>query len=114
MNREGAMTRRQTRRRNKRQKKKGRQGFDKLSPGNVYPTASGCSRRRYFAPFTSTNSSTLARSRMAWGVAVTVAASPLFNETWILLGRLVQICPPRRLGSSLKFRLRRARGLVRD
>src|SRR3954449_10530211 len=62
------------------------------------------------ALFTSTKSSTLAKSRRCCGVALIVAEVPLLRAGWSLLGRLVQIWPPRRLGISLKFLLRTAMG----
>src|SRR5687768_8537912 len=49
---------------------------------------------------------------MCWGVALTVAEAPRSRLGWTLLGRLVQITPPRRLGISLKLRLRRSMGPV--
>src|SRR3954470_4933180 len=51
-------------------------------------------------------SATLFRSLAAWAVTFTLAAKPGISSGWTLLGRLVQIWPPRRLGSSLKFLLR--------
>ena len=47
-------------------------------------------------------------------MALIVAEAPCVRSGWTLLGRLVQMTPPRRLGSSLKFRLRRAMGLLTD
>src|SRR3954451_14627631 len=56
------------------------------------------------------NSATLFRSFAACAVTLTLAAAPGLSSGWTLLGRLVQICPPRRLGSSLKFLLRASIG----
>src|SRR5688572_5227496 len=64
----------------------------------------------YFADFTSMNVATLLRSLIACGVAMIVADAPLIRSGWTLFGRFVQMHPPRRLGSSLKLRLRTAMG----
>src|SRR4029079_19517926 len=66
----------------------------------------------YFADLTSTNVATLLRSLIACGVATIVALAPLISSGCTLFGRLVQMHPPRRLGSSMKFALRVAMGLA--
>src|SRR6187200_29921 len=58
----------------------------------------------------STKVSTLFRSLIACGVVLIVAEAPLLRLGWTLFGRLVQMHPPRRLGSSWKFALRSSMG----
>src|SRR3954454_978049 len=65
----------------------------------------------YFADFTSTNDSTLFRSRIDWVVVVIAAEAPLLSSGWTLLTRFVQIVPPRRLGSGMKFAARASNGV---
>src|SRR5688500_11303751 len=67
--------------------------------------------RCYFDDFTATKSATLGRSRMLCAVVLIVAAAPRSRLGCSLFGRFVQICPPRRLGSSLKFAARVSSGL---
>src|SRR5689334_10270335 len=71
-------------------------------------------RRRRYAFFTSTKLATLARSLMDCAVVLIVAEAPRFRSQWTLFGRLVQMQPPRRLGSSTKFALRFSMGWTTD
>src|SRR5439155_9427735 len=70
--------------------------------------------RTVYAFFTSIKLATLFRSLMLCGVVWIVADAPCFRSQCTLFGRLVQMHPPRRLGSSSKFALRFSIGLAID
>src|SRR5207253_328304 len=71
----------------------------------------GCRATGWRYPLaTSTNVATLFKSFIVCGVALMVALSPRSSGGCTLFGRFVQMTPPRRLGSSLKFALRASIG----